>query len=95
MLTSLEDTVVFLTNRREARTVLVLLSDGWRLFQPDRGFWNTLRSARDKDSGIHVAGGGMPSRPSDLGQHVRPRCLPAGTGSSGRSSTTRSGSATC
>jgi VWFA-related protein len=36
VLTSLEDAVLFLTNRREARTVLVLLSDGWRLFQPDR-----------------------------------------------------------
>jgi VWFA-related protein len=36
VISSFEDLVVYLTNRREARTVVVLVSDGWRLFQPDR-----------------------------------------------------------
>ena len=35
-LTSFEDTITHLSTLREARTVLILVSDGWLLFGPDR-----------------------------------------------------------
>jgi VWFA-related protein len=62
VLTSLEDAVTFLTNRREARTVLVLLSDGWRLFRPDRSLLEAARVG-----GMEIPEwmwtGGLPKRP--------------------------------
>ena len=70
VLTSLEDAVLFLTNRREARTVLVLLSDGWRLFQPDRRL-GELASVGGMTVPETLITGGRPTRP-DLAKTSNP-----------------------
>jgi VWFA-related protein len=72
-LTSLEDLVTFLTNRREARTVMVLLSEGWRLYQPDRRLAEEAAKAGMRVPGVYggatggagTTGGGL-GRPSPL-----------------------------
>ena len=63
VISSFEDLVVYLTNRREARTVVVLVSDGWRLFRPDR-----MLGASSAVGGMQVPGtfggaGGGGTRP--------------------------------
>jgi VWFA-related protein len=63
-LTSLEDSVIFLTNRREARTVLLLVSDGWRLFQRDRRLAEEVAKIGPSGApgvfgGTGAAGGGL------------------------------------
>ncbi len=62
VLTSFEDMVVYLTNRREARTVVVLVSDGWRLFQPDRRLGDASAAGGMQVPTTMVGGGGL-SRP--------------------------------
>lgn len=62
VLTSFEDLVVYLTNRREARTVVVLVSDGWRLFQPDRRLGEASAAGGMQVPTTFVGGGGL-SRP--------------------------------
>ena len=69
-LTNLDDLVLFLTNRREARTALLLISDGWRLFQRDRRLAEEAAKGGMTVPGAYggagVTGGGL-GRPSLAG----------------------------
>jgi VWFA-related protein len=71
-ITSLEDLVTFLTHRREARTVMILVTDGWRLYTPDRRLAEEAAKA-----GMTVPGmfGGSPASPGSAGNVGRPSPL--------------------
>jgi VWFA-related protein len=74
-ITSLEDLVVFLTNRREARTVMVLVSDGWRLYSPDRRLAEEAAKAAMGIPGVYggaTGSGGLPGKPSTLATTSNP-----------------------
>jgi VWFA-related protein len=63
----LRDLVSYLGGRREARTVVIAITDGWRLFSPDVSLEN--QPSRDP----RTAGGGIPTAP------IGPRPGDAGT----------------
>jgi VWFA-related protein len=74
-LTSLEDLVSFLTNRREARTVMVLVSDGWRLYARDRRLAEESAKVPQGVSGVYggaMGSGGLPGKPSTLATTSNP-----------------------
>jgi VWFA-related protein len=53
VLNTLRDLVEYLGTVREARTALVIVTDGWRLFPEDRSLLNTItRDRRMRDDGI-------------------------------------------
>ena len=70
VISSFEDIVVYLTNRREARTVVVLVSDGWRLFRPDRILGEGAAAGKMQVPGTFVGAGGV-TRP-DLANTSNP-----------------------
>ncbi len=74
-LTALEALVTYLGQLRQARTVIFLLSDGWRLFEPDRA----LEASADAGNGpaqpgIAGNGGGLSARPTRLGDRDMASC---------------------
>jgi hypothetical protein len=58
-LTSLENFVRYLGGMREARTTLVIVTDGWRLFRADRGLSEEAGKQRVQSPGIVTRGGQM------------------------------------
>lgn len=59
VLTSFEDLVVYLTNRREARTVVLLVSDGWRLFRREQRLADEARKTAGSVPGGYWTGQGL------------------------------------
>ncbi len=57
-LTSLEDLVAHLAMRREARTVLMLITDGWLLYSPDRQLAEEVRHVPSAAPGVTIDQGG-------------------------------------
>jgi VWFA-related protein len=89
VLNTLRDLVEYLGTVREARTALVIVTDGWRLFPEDRSLLSTItRDRRTRDDGIPHPG----ERPINNGGGVDP--LPP-QGQLGLSSTARVSFASC
>ncbi|HVW06355.1 MAG TPA: VWA domain-containing protein [Vicinamibacterales bacterium] len=70
VLNALQDLVAYLGSLREARTALVIVTDGWRLFPEDRSLLNTIpRDERMRQDGLPhpgdrpINGGGVDPLP--------------------------------
>ncbi len=72
VLTSLEDLVAYLALRREARTVLLVITDGWLLYTPDPQLASQARVLQSGPPMVGVAPGGRLAIPTQLDERRDP-----------------------
>jgi VWFA-related protein len=66
-LTALEDLAGYLGHVREARSSVLLLSNGWRLFEPDEVLVNKLTTGEAPSPGLFIGPGGKLGLPGTAG----------------------------